>query len=247
MFKDDKYDSMDDISKLLEPYECLFNKCLSYLPKEIDISTKDILGSIPNIDRISSTTACKRDIIERKMSSFNLPDDIYNSIKSNISAYADYYEFHKDDIFSFNVSVNDIDSNDTLFKLIKTVASLSDDTIKKHIRQILVDCVNRAMSTSKSFINSNAKELMQLLDIDMSSVDMRSYRSKRRAIIDAITVMINSNKLNIRDTEFAKKVGKWMEVFLTSGSLAAIKNLCKLKVLTYNNVAIYSISGEEEV
>ena len=72
----------------------------------------------------------------------------------------------------------------------------------------------------------------------------KSGKKKVTAIKERLIKIFETNEWRIRDMALANKVGFWIKGYISGGNLADLTNLCKLKVMTHNNMPIYSVKEE---
>jgi hypothetical protein len=87
-------------------------------------------------------------------------------------------------------------------------------------------------------------EILELIGGCEAHLKNRSSRKKMFAIFQRMRSIFQNNEWRIRDTELANKACTWIHSYITDGNLAAFTNFCKLKVMTHNNMPIYSVEEE---
>jgi hypothetical protein len=86
-------------------------------------------------------------------------------------------------------------------------------------------------------------EIAELLGCN-EATKKRSINQKFHFIYKTVNSNIRENKWNIKNTDLADKVCMWIRAYLVDGSLPALTNFCKFKVMTHNGDAIYSVEEE---
>ncbi len=131
--------------------------------------------------------------------------------------------------------------------LVKVVPTLSDEELQafmgmKGIEEVrMLDC-GEAESWNLERIN----EIIDVLGKGDDEKRNRSYRKKMRHIEVRLKEIFTTNEWRIRDMELANKVGHWITRYIEHGNLAALTNLCKLKIMTHDgNTPIYSMEEEK--
>jgi hypothetical protein len=87
--------------------------------------------------------------------------------------------------------------------------------------------------------------MLDLLGGCNEDIKNRSAKKKLIAIKLRLTQIFKTNEWRIRDMALSNKVGFWIAGYISTGNLACLTNLCKLKVMTHNNMPIYSVKEEQ--
>ena len=227
MFEDITFNKLDDISKMLEPFTYSLNDELSSMPNEIDVTYDNIITlverhlCVPN--RLTSS-----DIL---INALNYP-----------SKFGQFY-----DLITESSSIDF--SEKTLYgsmKLIKASNGYDEEEMGKLIENQVKSKLNSSMRSLSAFSNSRVNEVAELFDLkDVPKT--RGYRQKRRAITFGFNNLFKENKILIKDVDFGFRFASWLKLYIEDGNLGAMSNLCKVKILTHKNRAIYSIENEVQV
>jgi len=238
MFNDVVFNGLDDISKMLEPFTYSINDIVAGMPDEISIDFFDIHKLIA----LNPTSSVGSGIYIEKLISIGLSKQ--GNIKlDNLSDVQSFYSLKVDDNLILNLELGELSGCITIFKKSN---GYSDKEMKQMVDKNILDGVKTGMSSPSQSDKKSANELAELFDIKNVNNE-RSTKGKRNLLIKDFENIINDNKICIKDVDFSKRVGKWIRLFLSNGNLGAIKNLCKLKIVSHKKHAIYSIEGEVDV
>lgn len=99
------------------------------------------------------------------------------------------------------------------------------------------------------YSNFNISRMNEVLEMvgKISDAEMRSrsHRAKVVTLRNRLRDIFNNDEWRIRTPELGRKIGVWIHQYVTSGNLAAWSNFCRLKLMTHNERAIYSIQEAE--
>lgn len=233
MFKDKVYEEMDDISKLIEPYQYSVNEELSMFPDKIEIDGSYFFSSSLHV----------RDVLYKKCEELNL-----KNLKNSI------FDLYQKDFFTFQMLDDDANSTDDVsfnfstgeisgkIFLLKNKIGFEDDDVQKIAAEKITNAIQRI-----SWRNASSSRLNEIADLfNAESVKKeRSPRRKIHALSYAIKNLINSKKIDIRDVSLIEKFGKWVILYAEDGSLPSLANMAKLKIMSHQNKPIYSIQEQE--
>ena len=238
MFEDKVFDGLDDISKILEPYTYSVNELLDEAPDQIEITYEDIEEHL--LIELSSSSAFKvKQLLKMKWEA----DDVDKKIINKVSELSRFYTIKCDENVSLNL--HDKTLNGKVF-INKTGEGIPDDKLKDMINDSILEGVRNTMYTPANFSKPFANEIAELFDIKGVSSE-RGARGKKIEMIKGFEELLSEDKLMIRDVDLAKRFAIWLHAYMRYGNLGAIKNLCKLKILSHKKRAIYSIQDEVEV
>lgn len=234
IFKDKVYEEMDDISKLIEPYQYSLNDDLASFPDQVEV-TPDYITSHYSISI--------RDIVRQKAEELEL-QTLMNKIWDLDSSF---FEFkitdslgEETDSVLFDFKARTIDGK---ISLIKIKNYLEDDEVVKAIKSTID---NKLHNYSSSY---DAKRLNEVADL-FNAVNVskqRSIRKKMRELRLHIVGLVDSKKLDIRDVGLASRFADWIQLYVENGNLPALANIAKLKIMTHQNRPIYSIDEKATV
>lgn len=233
VFTDKKFDELDWISQATEP---------------IDSQMNDILATIPD------TTVIDFDLFKRSTSSYYIDVTIgkvltlllsYMSPSRTVSSNQ-LYALEK--CFQFEISGEDLIlnfENKTItggeIRLIKTCSTMDEKVLANMLGHEGIDILAYSSFPPNNEALSRANEIIEILGKCEDGLKTRSEHRKRRVICGRLKTLFKENEWNIRDTELANKVGKWIKDYIVDGNLAALSNFCRLKVMTHKGQPIYSM------
>jgi hypothetical protein len=240
IFDDKKFDQLDWLSQITETIESDLNNILAKLPDKVTFSINDIL---------SNTAPRFRDELYLKKSSV-----VYDMLESR-GFYISLTYHEKDklvDCFEYEVSPNLEINLATLrmtgsIALIKKIPTLPDEDLMTLMGARGIDIISSlefADSASKAVL-ARANEMLDILGQCEKDQKSSSFRKKRTRLCGRLREILTSNEWRIRDMNLADKVGLWIAEYIQTGNLAALTNLCKLKVMTHRNMPIYSMEEEK--
>jgi hypothetical protein len=130
-------------------------------------------------------------------------------------------------------------------KLVKVTQTLEDEDLQKMMGIKGIESLAHRRYDNDAATLTRANEILDIIDAPKETTRCRSIRKKVYGIRSRLTVIFKDNVWRIRDMELANKVGEWCRDYIEKGNLAALTNLCKLKVMTHNEMPIYSIEEEK--
>lgn len=239
LFKDEVYESMDDLSQIVEPYINTVNDELAKIPNKIEISKELIVDCIKDshVDNLYASNII-RDYAKNNNIEINIA-----KIRNNRS-YGGVYDFFKIEIEEGSTydPISDVFMGSAY--LVKHTVALEDEDIKKS----LIEKLNKAFSDI--YYDSKNKNVKQINEIcDLFNVEgyksSRSFRYKCRLLKTKYREMIENNELNIRDYELFGRFLTWNKKYIINGNLPSFSNITKIKIMMRDEVAIYSIKEDE--
>ena len=236
MFKDKVYEEMDDISKMIEPYQYSVNEELAKFPDEIEVDANMLSGSMWGIISV-------RDVLRAKAKDLGLKELSYKAY--NIAL--DFFEFkivnelgEELEETKFNFRENVILDKIVMYK--KKIA-YEDSDIEKMVKEAL--CLELdAFGGYHYFSASRLNEVADLFNAH-EAIKQRSIRKKLYKLRIHFNNLFESKKLDIRDVGLSTRLGKWIMVYVKDGNLAALNNITRLKIMTHQNKPIYSMEEKD--
>ena len=236
IFDDKKLEKLDWMTKITETIESELNTILSKLPDEIVIDKTIINNSVLcSYSRSITASAVLNPFISKVVNGGDL-------------SYDDYDKLYK--CFMFEVSENSVYNATTQelvgeIKLIKTTATFDDESLQKTMGIKGITSIREVLwGRTDSATAGRMNEVLDLLGGCEEDRKGRSVRKKTYVIQRRLKTIFANNEWRIRDAELADKVGFWISSYIKTGNLAAFTNFCKLKVMTHNNMPIYSMEEE---
>ena len=236
MFRDKIYEEMDDISKLIEPYQSKLNEELSQFPEEIDVTEEVMLtylnntyyGSSVNLGHIITQLAERLKLFEIKE-------------KSHTCA-RDFFEFKVIDLEEYDKVKFDLVNRTISHRIIiaKKKVAYEDDELEKMVKKNICSKIIDSLYTPRFVNKARLNEIADLFGAKQAMSE-RATNPKVRALCTHLESLVDSKKLDIRDVDLCKKFGEWVVLYVRDGNLAALNNLTRLKIMTHQNKPIYSI------
>lgn len=232
MFKDKAYEELDDISKLIEPFQGSINDELAKFPDEIEIDQKTIFKTINS--GWGWGTIRLVNIISDKAEELNLKD-----ILKNCDQIA--RQFFKIKVEEEEITVN-FETNTVSHKIfvVKTKIGFDDAELEKQAEKNIINPILARLSSNRSVNKSRMNEVADLygaLDVRKD----RTYRGKVRKFCKHLEKLIQDKELDIKDLNLCKKFSKWVILYVKDGNLAALSNITKIKIMMHEDRPIYSI------
>jgi hypothetical protein len=229
IFKDKAFEQMDDMVQMLEPYEYSVNDIISIVPDSIDIDAKMLKYIISRHYRSMSTF----EIIANYCTTNNLysEPELYKLKNTNLN---DMFKIECEEETIFDVENSTLDKD---IKLIKIKNGLDD----KEILDLYKRTIQNSHHVNKSTKKTNLKELAELFGAEIQPTKHGTYVSIKNKIIE----LIDSNELNIKNVDLFMRFSSYIGVFLQNGSLPALANIAKIKIMSRKGDPIYSIKEEE--
>lgn len=242
LFDDKKYESMDEISQMIEPWENPYDSILEKLPDEYEIEPRIILRHV---------NAYEVDVafIKHLLNKYLTQDEIVVLLNARLTE-KDYkngkyipglYDVNISGDFSINSVTQEITGS---LKLVKTIKNMSEAKLKEKI----LYTADRCLFVKRSADSYKADSMRTIYEVVTGKPYQSDTRSKKDLISEVKKELINliaEDRWRIRSFNLYIKLIHWFESFNTMGSSASIANIMKLKIMTYNGRAIYSI-GEEK-
>jgi len=228
LFKDKVYEEMDDISKLIEPYQYSLNDDLAQFPDEVEI-TRDHMQT--------QYSFSVRDVVRSKAKELEL----YNLVDKVWEVGESFFEFKIYDSEGEVAESIDYDFKNNKMNgrilLVKKKAYLGDADIVGVIKKTIED---KFYSGNNTYDSKRINEIADLFN-DNTVKKQRSIRKKVRHLSRHLAALIDSRKIDIRDVGLASRFVDWIILYIKDGNLPALANITKLKIMTHNNRPIYSI------
>jgi len=237
VFDDVKLEQLDWMTQMTETIDSDLNGVLAKLPDRFVISVQQIIEGGGS----SYMSLSVRDIIR-------------NMIKeaSGCISLTWHEESILEDCFNFELKGEpEIDLRTHTMtgeiNMVKVVQTLSDEKLQKFMGKKGIEAIGRARRDwgREGAPLERLNEILDILGGCNEAMKNRSGNKKVAAIKERLTHIFETNEWRIRDTTLANKVGFWIRGYIFNGNLADLTNLCKLKVMTHNNMPIYSVKEEQ--
>jgi hypothetical protein len=237
-FEDKKFDQLDWITQITEPVESHLSTLLANLPERFELTKELVIELHKSSLSLSSFTVSIRGIL-----------NTFSSIKQSDLSWAELLLLET--CFKFEMSDSgvelDMGGNEMRGKieLVKTTFNFTDEQLLSIMGNNGINAVtNTAVGSSKHTLK-RADEVLVVLGIKQSAAASKRKSRKIEAIAVRLRDIFTTNEWRIRDTILADKVGFWIAEYIKNGTLVCFANLYKLKVMTHNNMPIYSMAEEQ--
>jgi hypothetical protein len=233
MFKDRVYEEMDDISKLVEPYQYSLNEALAQFPDQIELTTEE-LSSPWGINCM--------EIFRSHVNKLEL-----NHLLKSHRPGDDFFQFKIIDEFGEYVDTADLNFRDSTLSnkivMVKSKIGYEDFDVEKIAKQAIIE----GLQVYNSYRMLNASRLNEIADLfnDNATKKERSVRRKMPMFRKHMGDLIDSKKLDIRDVGLCTRFASWIIAYVQHGNLAALNNITRLKIMTHQNRPIYSIEEKD--
>ena len=227
IFKDAAYEDMDWIAKVAEPLHTPLNDILSQIPEEIEISTVEI-SQMNVYSRLEVSKMIESHCRSYKTVSYELREKVDKCFQ---------FEVEPNTTIDYRTSPPTVTGG---IRLIKIKNAFDDKDISKILGREGASHIRNSRTRDPGFF-ARANEIAEILECSPETFRTRSPYRKVNFISTRYSELLSSNKWRIRSDELATSVGVWIRSYLEKGDLAAMANICKLKVMTYSDNPIYSI------
>jgi hypothetical protein len=235
VFEDKKLEQLDWMSQMTETIESYLNTILAKLPNQIIITAEDILRHSGTSYLQLNVNNLISDYIDKSRDDSHITWEEHNLL---LKCFA--FEIKKDAEIDLRTGI--LSGEITLVKIKQT---FSDEDLQPLMGRTGVDIIGRVSDYGGG--NVPIERLNEILDIlggCGEAMKNRSGKKKAVAIKNRLRQIFATNEWRIRDMTLANKIGTWIRGYIVDGNLADLTNLCKLKVMTHNNMPIYSVKEE---
>jgi len=236
VFDDKKFEQLDYLTQITETIESELNGLLARLPDRIEFSAKRVGECVGTWSHFSiQIDSVVRDLMSPHNSELSYDEErrIVNCFKWEASPRLEY-----------DAGTGQLTGK---IALVKAVATLSDEELQAFMGAKGIDEVRMLnCGEAEQWNLERINEIIDVLGKRDEEKRNRSYRKKMRCIETRLKEIFETNEWRIRDMELANKVGRWICRYIEDGNLAALTNLCKLKIMTHDgNTPIYSMEEEK--
>ena len=240
LFKDKTFEEMDEISQMIEPFESQINVELSQFPDEFLLDTEFFCSLIGiNRNRINyGVTEDLRKIIERKANNLEL-NILAKTARTNHSFIAEFFELQVDENCVYNANTNILHGE---IKVVKKKIAYEDKDIEAFMKDHLKSAFNNFYRPGE--VNKpRTNEILDLFNVK-SGLSEKKALLKIRLLSKHYEALIDDRSLNIRDVELFKRFVSWNILYIKNGSLPALSNITKVKIMMRKGLPIYSIKED---
>lgn len=233
MFKDKVYEEMDDISKLIEPYQFSFNEAMAQFPDEIELRMEELSCPWGVSTKEIFRSRSKELGLSALIDSTYVEDHFFEfKIINEFGEYVDSTTFN----FAENTLVDRV-------VMVKTKIGYEDFDLEKISKTTILN----GLTTYNHYRNLNVSRLNEIADLfnDNATKKERSVRRKMQMFRNHIGKLIDDKKIDIRDIGLCGRFSSWIIAYIAHGNLPALNNLTRLKIMTHQNRPIYSIEEKD--
>lgn len=235
MFKDKFYEEMDDISKMIEPYQYSVNEDLSRFPDQVEITPEDLE---------TPWGLTTKDVLRRHAKTLGLS----SLVDKSYDMANDFFEFRilnefDEEIEETTLNFKDGILSDKIFMVKKRVA-YEDADVEKIAKQAIIDGLSFSSWLYRELNPGRFNEIADLFN-DGDTKKQRSIRKKSYSFRNHMSKLIDSKKIDIRDIDLCSRFASWILLYIKDGNLAALNNVTRLKIMMHQNKPIYSMEEKE--
>lgn len=236
VFDDKKFEQLDWMSQITETIESEINGLLARLPDRFELDISYIRKYAAYTQFSISSDSVVQDLIRNQ--------SVLTSLEyGEMSAMAKCFRLEMSPNFEINFETDVITGS---LALVKVIPTLTDEELQPLMGMKGIEAVRRInYDTEDKTILGRMNEMLDVLGKSEDAILTRSFKKKSNQIILRLREIFSTNEWRIRDMQLANKIGKWIADYISTGNLAALTNFCKLKVMTHNNMPIYSVEEEK--
>lgn len=240
IFDDKRYDNLDWISQATEPMEGRLTELLARMPERVDLTYEQVSRLLTDSFRLH---VARRDFMIELLleATKDMPGD---------SGSLNYEETGvMNDCFMFEVQENTIVDmvNKTMtggVAIVKTQFTFSDNTLKDAFGAKGLNYIRSSLRFGYNIDRGN--KMAEIIgDVGKEYFSARSANKKYKFLYARIKTILEKNEWNIKNIDLADKMCVWISDYISEGNLAALANICKLKVMTHKGVGIYSVEEQQ--
>lgn len=235
MFKDKFYEDMDDISKMIEPYQYSVNEDLSKFPDEIELTPEELE---------TPWALSTKDVMRNRARLLGLTSLVDKSYDMS----NDFFEFKIINEFNEEVDETTYNFKDRIMAdkviMVKRRVAYEDADVEKIAKATIVDGLYFSTWLYRDLNPGRFNEIADLFN-DADTKKQRSIRKKVYSFKQHMGKLIDSKKIDIRDIDLCSRFTSWILLYIKDGNLAALNNVTRLKIMMHQNKPIYSMEEKE--
>lgn len=236
VFDDEKYEGLDWISQATEPIDSKLNEVLQLIPESVGVD-------LPLLKEIAHEWGMNIGLVQMVAFMSNKYARAYLSY-SQLEILKDAFEMK---VFPEGAKILiDFETNTMTggeFKLVKTKSTMDESALKKSLGLEGITELHWVRMDNESIPRMN--DILELLGRADEALKSKSLKNKWSFVRLRLKTIFANNEWNIRDTELANKISRWIKAYVVDGNLAAYSNFCRLKVMTHKELPIYSMQEVE--
>jgi hypothetical protein len=235
VFDDKKFEKLDWMTQITETIDSELNTLLARLPERIEFNMAKISMWVSSGSQFSiSVNSVVRELLRETLHNHTMTYE-------EIGKITDCFKFEMSSTLTVNFESNTMTGTLTLVKIVPTLA---DEELQPMMGKKGIEAVGQVNFEDKWPLD-RLNEMLDVLGKGEEAQKNRSYKKKMSRIKERLKEIFRDNEWRIRDMALADRVGIWIADYITTGNLAALTNFCKLKVMTHNNMPIYSVEEEK--
>ena len=236
LFKDEKFEEFDEITQMIEPFESSLNAEIANFPEEIEFTTQDIINMATR-SYYGGTTKDIGDLIRSKAIELGFTD---LSSRASDSNFCKTFFKLEGKPGLLNLETGEFDGK---IKLIKLKNGFEDNEIEQEMKNHLLASFNSNFR-KPSFVNK--ARINEILDLfgSKEGVSHRSSREKVKSLYETYIKLMEDRSLNIKDVDLFKRFCLWNVKYIHDGTLPALSNITKIKIMMRSGQPIYSIKED---
>ena len=236
MFKDEVYEELDDLSKLVEPYHSQINEELSQFPDEIEITQETMIKSYSS--NWGWTSLRISDIVDSKARELGL--EKLKSESYNISRQ--FFKFEARDLKEGEEVTIDFETNKMSHRvfLVKTKIGYDDIELEKQAKSKIIRTLKSKLSSARNVNKSRLNEIADIYGAYEVRKD-RSYKGKVLKFCKHLETLMEDKALDIKDIDLCDRFANWIVQYVRDGNLPALNNVTRIKIMMHEKRPIYSI------
>lgn len=233
VFDDKKFEQLDWMTQITETIESKLNEVLVGLPDRFVVDGKRLGEQMGNSAYFGLSVDSV--IYDLMYGVHTATQFTYDERQMIINCF----RFESDPVIEFSATTGEIKGT---IVLVKHTPTLSDEQLQNIMGHKGINQIAHIALDDPNFDHMN--EILDILGNCEAEKRNRSFNKKLRRITDRMGEIFKNNEWRIRDMELADRIGGWVAQYIVHGNLAALTNLCKLKIMTHNNMPIYSMEEE---
>lgn len=242
IFQDKVYEEMDEITQMIEPFESKINVELSKFPDEFLVEEEFLSAMVMfNFRRVSYGSIYEdlRKIVERKASQMGL-NFLAETARTNRNFMEEFFRLEVSEDTVYDAELNKLYGE---VKVVKIKIGYEDKDLNEIMEAYLTSEFSKCFFSPGTVNNGRTNEILDLFNIKEGLAERKSLvkiRYLRNRYID----LIKDRGLNIKDIELFKRFVQWNLLYIRNGSLPALSNITKIKIMMRKGQPIYSIKED---
>lgn len=233
VFDDKKFEELDWISQATEPIDSMLNEVLEAIPEKTELNFQSFTKNSSSYSIEMSIYLAIANSLARVKPNIGLSS-------GQLEVLSKYFKF----VATSPTLIIDYEKQEITggeIFLIKTATTMEEKDLVSMLGKEGIDIVTYNCQITDTQQLSRCNEVMEILGKCNEGIRTKSYMKKRKFLVERLRELFKENEWNIRDTELANRVGRWIRSYISDGEIAAFSNVCKLKVMTHKGQPIYSM------